>query len=246
MPTKRKPVSRRMIAGVSETMLWKLSDGLYPEPREVNEWELLAEPGLDYPGGRRFDRCRELWDSCKAGILKDWIKAHPGTRPSFWWLYDAPRMTEAEVEERGWTGCYFVPEMAEPRRRLGGIGHPKHEHLAYVPSFHCGVPDDWLSKSEVDYYSGHTYDTQGRKIEDNHVTDCRKEKPFTGKAINPKYPPIFESQATYLDRHGLLLPEEKRRLRPKDFEPEAIQVDDEEAEESNIVPWPKETPGSIQ
>jgi hypothetical protein len=32
-------------------------------------------------------------------------------------------------------------------------------------------------------------------------------------------PPMFESEAAYLDRHGLLSAAERRRLRPADFEP---------------------------
>jgi hypothetical protein len=37
-------------------------------------------------------------------------------------------------------------------------------------------------------------------------------------------PPIFESQAAYLDRHDLLLPKEKKRLRETDFEPERLYL----------------------
>jgi hypothetical protein len=36
-------------------------------------------------------------------------------------------------------------------------------------------------------------------------------------------PPVFESQAAYLDRLGLLAPGEKRRLRNADFEPETLR-----------------------
>ena len=36
--------------------------------------------------------------------------------------------------------------------------------------------------------------------------------------IDPASPPIFESETSYLDRHGLLLPTEKRRLSDADFD----------------------------
>jgi hypothetical protein len=33
-------------------------------------------------------------------------------------------------------------------------------------------------------------------------------------------PPLFEAQASYLKRHGLLSKAEEKRLKPADFEPE--------------------------
>lgn len=30
------------------------------------------------------------WRELRAGIMSDWIAAHPGTRPAGWWLFDAP------------------------------------------------------------------------------------------------------------------------------------------------------------
>lgn len=36
--------------------------------------------------------------------------------------------------------------------------------------------------------------------------------------------PVFESEATYLDRHGLLTAAERRRLKPEDFEPEMLDA----------------------
>jgi hypothetical protein len=47
-------------------------------------------------------------------------------------------------------------------------------------------------------------------------------KDFAGQAIDRANPPTFESQATFLERHKLLLPGERRRLTAADFAPEAI------------------------
>lgn len=44
----------------------------------------------------------------------------------------------------------------------------------------------------------------------------------------------FESQATYLRRHGLLLPGEARRLRPRDFEPERIKLLRQESDADDV------------
>lgn len=43
--------------------------------------------------------------------------------------------------------------------------------------------------------------------------------------VNLAAPPVLESEAAYLRRHGLLLPGEARRLRDEDYEPEQIEVE---------------------
>jgi len=69
---------------------------------------------------------------------------------------------------------------SEPRQRLGGTGTPSYEVLAYSRRFERGLPADWISKREEDIYN------------------------LRGVAIDPENPPCYESEATFLDRHGLL------------------------------------------
>src|SRR2546426_907078 len=66
-----------------------------------------AKPTLaDHLVRRAPDRMRRLWREHRDELLPDFISTHPGRRPHAWWLFDA----------------------VEPsRRRLGGIGTPKHE-----------------------------------------------------------------------------------------------------------------------
>jgi hypothetical protein len=47
---------------------------------------------------------------------------------------------------------------------------------------------------------------------------------FAGVAIDENDSPRYESQAAYLERHGLLTPAERRRLTEKDFAPEVVGV----------------------
>ncbi len=75
---------------------------------------------------------------------------------------------------------------AEPRQRIGWTGTPKSEEMNVVPRFVFGVPADWIESWESDRFGG-------------QVTD-------------PVAPPLFESQATYLRRHGLLGKKEERML----------------------------------
>jgi hypothetical protein len=69
-----------------------------------------------------------------------------------------------------------------------------------VPQFRFGVPLLRVTESDVAPY-GET---------------------FKGIAIDPDDPPTFESEAGYLQRHGLLLPGEKHLLKRSDFEPERV------------------------
>jgi hypothetical protein len=49
-------------------------------------------------------------------------------------------------------------------------------------------------------------------------------------SINEGDPPIFESEAAFLDRHGLLTPQEKKYLASHQelLEPEKVEIDDDE------------------
>ena len=139
-------------------------------------WDYLQ---LDFP--TVSSGAQEIWERTKAIVLPEWIRRHPGTRPPFWWHFDAPR------EPKGlFPGCYYDGRFAI-RKRLGGIGRPIWEKLNYVPQFECGLPEQWDEPS-----------------------------------IDPDDPPVFESQATYLQRHGLLEREEMRKLKAVDFKPEYL------------------------
>jgi hypothetical protein len=46
-------------------------------------------------------------------------------------------------------------------------------------------------------------------------------------SVDPNDPPILESEASYLERHGLLLPGERQRLRKTDFEPVAVTLEED-------------------
>lgn len=148
------------------------------------------------------------WREHSPELLAVWIRAHPGTRPWAWWRFAAP----------------------EPRQRLGGVGTPAAEVLAYAPEFHVGIPADWVESWMVAYYTGRARDVHGRPIGQEF-----QGRPFEGRAIDPDDPPRFESEAAYLERLGLLTDEERRRLPRAAFEAEVVTVgrigDGEEEEE---------------
>ena len=167
------------------------------------------EPDNPFWRFRTDDELLAAWGAAGAEILAAWIADSPGTRPSFWWRFDAPRQPKGTFP-----GCFYDGQLPEPRRRIGGTGTPKFEVLNYAPSYHHGIPDSWVSRCEVDYYGGR----------------------FAGVPIDPLNPPAFEAQAAYLDRHDLLLPGEKKRLRKCDWRPEIIKPEDDETGPTHPAP----------
>ncbi len=136
----------------------------------------------------------ELWNRYCDAIIADYAQEYPGFRPGRWWKYTAPEM----------------------RKRVGGIGTPCHEVLEYSRSFKYGLPVDWITPWQVEFYSRPTPDNYGnfaKPITPGH---------FNGVAIDPNDPPVYESQAAYLKRHGLFMPGERKQLTAADFEPEAL------------------------
>lgn len=163
-------------------------------PDEAVAW-LRGEDGGAWVYGEAPDDLASLWAECRHAIVAEHVAEHPGTRPLRWWQYDAP----------------------EPRRRLGGIGTPCHEVLAHGLRLHLGIPADWITDWQVKFYTGKAIDIRGRPIGQEYVG-----RKFRGVAIDPRNPPTFESQATYLKRPSLFLTGEERRLRPADFEPQDV------------------------
>lgn len=161
------------------------------------------------------DELLAFWNLHSERIVAEHVARYPGSRPVRWWDYDAPRLPLGT-----YPGCYWDGELSEPRKRIGGVGTPGHDVLAYVPLFDYGLPVIWITPWQVRYYSGTAVDVHG-----NPIGSRNPNKNFKGVAIDPDDPPIFESQATYLKRHRLFLAGEERRLKKSDFEPEAIQPD---------------------
>lgn len=215
MPTNRTRRTRKILQEVSDAELYFASDGLYPEPEGGNKFELLE---LKF-----FTNHRDLWQLVREQILSDWIQVRPGTRPSWWWIYEAPKAGDETLRSLRITEKFYQgrgrERFCEPRQRLGGIGSPKHEVLAHAPCFSYGLPNEWVSQHDEDLYNGRLTDVNGEKILSYHEGD------FKGVAVSPLDPPRFESQAAYLRRLGLLQPGELRRLKDSDFEPEVLALE---------------------
>jgi hypothetical protein len=168
--------------------------------------------------GRDGVKWKPAWEEVREEVMATWIKKYPGTRCWAWWEIDAPRWDDP------FEGVYFHGTLCEPRQRLGGVGTPDFEVLPYVPNFDKGLPTSWVTKFQEDYYNGRAVDIHGHKIGD-HI-----EGDFKGVAINPDDPPVFESEAAYLQRHDLLTDAEKKFIEknPSSLEPEKVEIEAEE------------------
>lgn len=200
MPTKRTRISRHRELEYSDIALWYASDQLWGDPGEPE--------GLEHWKWRHAKNL-ELWNAIKDELLPEWIESKPGTRPSWWWAFDAPPMSVDDVERGGWISCESAIDLKEPRQRLGGTGNADFEALNVVPFWHCGIPTRFLDAEEVRVFRAHI------------------NPKFFGVPLDPNDPPRYEAQASYLKRHGLLLPGEERRLRPADFEAETVTAEEE-------------------
>lgn len=202
MARARRP--RQSVQQVSDIAWAMLNDLRVPDEGDRGRWEQFTLRR----GGEGTPSLRELWEDYGPEIVSSWAAEHPGTRPSCWWRWSAPRWAE-HATGRG--------DLCDPRRRVGGIGTPAYEVLGYVPELHMGMPARWVSAFDAEYYNGRARDVDGKRIGTEHRAGS-----FKGVPPDPRDPPTFESQASYLDRHGLFLSGERKRLGKRDFAPEAV------------------------
>ena len=79
-----------------------------------------------------------------------------------------------------------------------------------------------MSAFDEAYYNGLAVDIAGQPIgRAFHNGD------FAGRAPRADDPPTYESQASFLNRHGLFLEGERARLQPAAFDPERIVISED-------------------
>lgn len=194
-------VRKRRLVEVSEAM-WRLLNDEPARPEDMGE-----RVAVEF---YRDTKRTEAWGLCRGDVLAGWTAERPGTRPSAWWDYDAPRWDDP------WGGTFYHGTFAVPRERLGGVGTPAFDALDYVPRFEKGLPVGWVTAFDVAYYNGRPpYNEPGRP--ERYV-----EGHFPYDAIDPEDPPVYESEATYLARLGLLLPGERELIPWEGWQPVRI------------------------
>ena len=198
MPTKRSRTARNRREDFSNTLIHTATDGFWGDPNQLDRMEEFFNERL------QGDRRAEVWLAIRDELLPEWINAKPGTRPTWWYLFDpdCPRISAEDIARCGWVDCWFAKDLPDLRRRVGGVGDPAFEHQNLVPQLHCAMPTHFVSQADVDYHKE------------------EEDEDFHGKPIDPNDPPRYESQAAYLKRHNLLTTSEEHRLKARDFKPE--------------------------
>lgn len=160
-----------------------------------DHWRAMLDMETENRFRRYNDVPREVWDQHRDAVLAEWVRLHPGTRPTHWWKYDAPQELVP--------GCKGteVWAYAAQRQRLGGHGEPGWLHLNLVPVFHRGIPAMWIDRQAA------FQDRDRRTIE---------------ASIDPGDPPTFEGEAEYLRRLQFFLDGERQRTPKELFEPVQI------------------------
>lgn len=221
MPTKRKRRAHHLRETLSDGLLDFLSDGRldYGENEQEKLTWMILEPR---------HRLREAWDVARNLILEEWREEFPGTRPTQWWEFDAPRVSDETLMSWGYTPKMYLwradERPADPRRRVGGTGSPDFEHFNVTPTFEKGIPSGWIDTFDTLYYRGRAFDVQGLAVGQKYIGND-----FRGIAVDRSNPPTFESEAEYLRRHDLLTSAEQQYLDEHSelLHPETIQILDE-------------------
>jgi len=178
---KRVSYGRRPEMGTDAETLW-FSD----RPEEAKKLDSDVT-WLEFANDAKL---KKAWDRVRDRVLRDWKEKYPGTRPSAWWRLDAPRAKAGTFVNSSGFDLDPKGELPEPRRKLSGKGRPAWEVIALAPNLEYGLPLDWTVADSAE----------------GAVKDFLMEG-----SVDSDDPPHYESQASYLRRHGLLTSEEANR-----------------------------------
>jgi hypothetical protein len=176
-PTRR---IRGQYEELSNTAIYIATDGFWGDPNAIDTWD---EFELSFPTVQR-ERPLEAWVAIRAAFLPDWIRERPGSRPLWWWEFDAPRMPETDLEARGWLDTFFAAHLVEPRLRLGGTGVPVYEHAkGCVPVFEYGLPKYWHS---IDPADPPQFESQAAYLDRHNLLTPSEKRLLTAKDFQPE------------------------------------------------------------
>src|SRR5262245_58776181 len=121
MPTKRKPIGRRFNAPVSDEIIHLLRTGDLPAVGGANWLDAFLKARDPFTTRGRDAGLQADWLAVRVDLLAEWMEEAPGTRPYGWWTFDAPRW-QGPYPPRCDRLVWYLQEIAEPRRRVGGVG----------------------------------------------------------------------------------------------------------------------------
>jgi hypothetical protein len=119
VPIKRRLPKDRVLGPITlesltETEYARLVDQPEPPDADYGDWWSLTTENWAW---LRADRSVEkLWRACGEDIVREWVRANPGTRPSLWWRYSAPEPLPEDEDEAGFLARHHLLLPGELRR----------------------------------------------------------------------------------------------------------------------------------
>lgn len=176
MPTNRVRKSRNARPDISSTHWAVLND--LPMPVDHNRWEQLTGP------------TRDQWLQHRDEILAGWIATKPGSRPSYWWVHDAPRLTAEQSAE--YNGALYANDLIQPRERVSGVGTPLHEVSAMMACYDRGLPDSGWDE-DIDSDDLPTYESQASYLRRLKLFAPRESRRIKASQYKPETVPPPEN-----------------------------------------------------
>jgi hypothetical protein len=156
---------------------------------------------LEYLLAQDHGTAARLWRLYGPKVLGEWIEKSPGTRPTMWWRFDAPRWTPPDHHTDFWYAKQKL--LPEPRQRLSGTGTPAWEVMAYMPRWDLGIPEDWAYTCDFDEDDPPTYESQAAYLKRHGLLAPGELKRLTKADFEPELVPCpFEDDDT--DEPGAL------------------------------------------
>ena len=159
---------------------------VYQAPTDLVHWAMLSDTPIPTDAnpftliqGRKYNFMRDLWNEHRETILASWVLTNPGTRPSMWWRYDAPRASAATAGK--FAGTPTGERMIEPRALLTGEGKPLHEASNHGPAYWYGIPT-WCGSLDAPP----TFETQHAYLKRHGLLQPGEHKPRTEPFPQPR------------------------------------------------------------
>jgi hypothetical protein len=170
-------MARRKPLNVNAAHMARISDEPCPPGADAFEYRFLS-PDVSLA---------ELWRLHGADVTAKWIKERPGTRPTMWWRFDAPRW---KAEGRH-VGAWYAGELPEPRRQVGGVGTPAYEVSAYKPDWPLGISLEWADYDEANLP---TFESQAEYLKRHNLIGADELERVPESGFVPEVAPIDEDE----------------------------------------------------
>ncbi len=102
-------------------------------PEGLDPWDTFHAGDVRMRKSGGTPPTQEHWTRHREGLLEEWTRERPGTRPAGWWIYDSPQWPGAHKP------CSFRALAAPRLIQLGGVLEEPALPEMWTPFQHCGL-----------------------------------------------------------------------------------------------------------